>query len=383
MDGTENFSNAPPGSGYPKPPPGTEDLTTLDETELEAVAMAYGEPAYRGRQVHSWVYHRLAPSIGEMSDLPKKFRSVLSRNHRLPRLKLVTRLQAQDRTIKSLFALESGRHVESVLIPDFDHESAPSADAARLTVCVSSQVGCAMACTFCATGRMGFHQNLTAGEITEQVVLLDRLGRDTFGRGVSNVVYMGMGEPFQNYQQVVRSVHLLREEAGLGLAARRITVSTVGLARRIRAMADDAVPANLAISLHAPDEVKRSSIMPVNRAAKTDLAALRESVIYYGRTTKKRVTYEYCMFSDFNDSLDDADKLANICRWTDSKVNLIMYNHVPGTGFGRTDEKKLNAFIRRLVKRRVRVTVRRSRGQDIAAACGQLASAAGVSPAKG
>jgi 23S rRNA (adenine2503-C2)-methyltransferase len=350
------------------------DLSSLSRTQLEQLSTDYGQPAYRGRQLHNWIFHRLAESFEEMTDLPKAFRAMLSRKHRMGRLQLVQRLTAADGTIKSLFELHSGRRIETVLIPDFEDPADRSPGATRLTVCVSSQVGCAMACTFCATGRMGFHQNLTAGEIVEQVVRLDRLGQEVFGRSVSNVVYMGMGEPLQNYEQVVRSVDLLRAEEGLGLSGRRITISTVGLARRIRALADDAVPANLAISLHAPDDAKRSSIMPVNRAVKTDLEALREAVKYYGVRTKRRITYEYCMFSGFNDSLEDARQLAVVSRWADSKVNLIMYNPVPGTGFGRTDEQTLDRFIRELTKRHVRVTVRRSRGQDIAAACGQLAS---------
>ncbi|MBO6576343.1 MAG: 23S rRNA (adenine(2503)-C(2))-methyltransferase RlmN [Rhodothermales bacterium] len=352
------------------------ELTSLSLEGMEALVARLGQPSYRAKQLYRWVYHSDAASVEAMSNLPAALRSALASETTLARLALTHRVQSRDQTIKLLFRLSSGRHVESVLIPDFatENDRYGEGPATRLTVCVSSQVGCAMACSFCATGRMGFHQNLTAGEILEQVVLLDALAHKEFGRGVSNVVYMGMGEPLQNYQEVVRSVHLLRDEAGLGLSARRITISTVGLARRIRQLADDEVPANLAISLHAPDDTKRSSIMPVNRAAKTDLTALRDAVRHYASTTGKPVTYEYCMFSGFNDSVEDARNLARVCRWAPSKVNLIMYNPVPGLGFDRTEEKTLNAFIRVLVDGGVRVTVRRSRGQDIAAACGQLAA---------
>lgn len=352
------------------------DLTSMSLDDMERLLVEMGQPAYRARQLHRWVYHSRVESVEEMTNLPAPLREALSQRCDLPRLRLEHRQQSADQTIKSLFRLTSGRLIESVLIPDFETEEDRFGDgpATRLTVCVSSQVGCAMACSFCATGRMGFHQNLTAGEILEQVVLLSDLGQAEFGRPVTNVVFMGMGEPLQNYDEVVRSVDLMRSDAGLGLSAKRITISTVGLARRIRKLAEDGVEANLAISLHAPDDAKRSSIMPVNRAAKTDLTALQESVRYYASETGKPVTYEYCMFQGFNDSAADARNLVEVCRWAPSKVNLIMYNPVPGLGFDRTDESTLNAFIRILVDGGVRVTVRRSRGQDIAAACGQLAA---------
>jgi 23S rRNA (adenine2503-C2)-methyltransferase len=358
---------------------GLRDLSSLSLDQMTALVTEFGQPAFRARQLYRWVYHSSVPSIPEMTNLPASLREELSANCTLPRLQVEKEQRSSDQTIKSLFRLESGRLIESVLIPDFasDEERYGGGSATRLTVCVSSQVGCAMACSFCATGRMGFHQNLTAGEILEQVRRLDQQGHEVFGRGVSNVVFMGMGEPLQNYDEVVRSVGLMHDADGLGLSFKRITISTVGLARRIRRLADDGVEANLAISLHAPEDAKRSSIMPVNRAARTDLDALREAVTYYAETTSKRVTYEYCMFEGFNDTVEDAKNLADVCRWAPSKVNLIMYNPVPGSAFSRTTEAGLNDFIRELVNRDVRVTVRRSRGQDIAAACGQLAADTG------
>jgi 23S rRNA (adenine2503-C2)-methyltransferase len=232
-----------------------------------------------------------------------------------------------------------------------------------------------MGCTFCATGRMGFHQDLTASEIADQVIAMNRLSLNTFSRPVTNVVYMGMGEPMLNFQAVLDSVSLLSDARVLGLSPKRITISTVGLAARIRNLADANLGVNLAISLHAPDDTKRSSIMPINRKAKTDLRALRQSVVYYHKMTGAPITYEYCMFDGFNDTDQDAAHLAAVTRWAPSKVNLIMYNQVDGTGFRRTHDERLNAFIALLVGKGVRVTVRRSRGQDIAAACGQLAVA--------
>lgn len=353
------------------PPP---DLRSLDQPALEALAVEMGEPRFRGRQLFKWVHEKGARSFDAMTDLPAAFRERLAEAATLGTLEEVRRQQATDRTVKSLFRLPSGRHVETVLIPDF-HEDGR---ARRLTVCVSSQVGCAMGCTFCATGLMGFQENLTAGQIAEQVHRMDAVAQEAFGRGVTNVVYMGMGEPLQNYAAVVQSADLIC--GGLGLSPKRITVSTVGLARRIRQLADDqaegAAPAfGLAISLHAPTDAARSAIMPVNRSEKTDLAALRDAVRHYYERTGRPVTYEYCMFAGVNDSPETARDLARVASWAPSKVNLIMYNPVEGTGFGPTDEEGLDRFIRVLVDRGVRVTVRRSRGQDISAACGQLAVA--------
>jgi 23S rRNA (adenine2503-C2)-methyltransferase len=303
-----------------------------------------------------------------MTDLPAALRDRLMDVAEIPRIRETRRQVSNDGTVKALFELTTGRHIEAVLIPDFDEEG----DASRLTVCVSSQVGCAMGCTFCATGLMGFQQNLTGGEIFDQVVAMNEVAEERYGRRITNIVYMGMGEPLLNYDQVIRSVEMITHEDGFGVAQRRITISTVGLARRIKQLADTGLRTNLAVSLHAPTDTKRSAIMPVNRAAATDLSALREAIEYYTRTTGRGVTYEYCMFEGVNDSDSDARALAGVVGWAPSKVNLIMYNPVQGLGFGRTPDAQLDRFIAILVDRGVRVTVRRSRGQDIDAACGQL-----------
>ena len=350
------------------------DLKALGRAELEAFAARLGQPAFRGRQLFKWLYGKGATDFGEMTDLPKSLRETLEAEASISTLTEVRQQTATDGTVKTLFRLPSGREVETVLIPDL----ADDGTAKRLTVCVSSQVGCAMGCHFCATGLMGFHENLTAGAIYEQVFRMNALADARYGRGVTNVVYMGMGEPLQNYAAVVRSAALLTDDDGLGLSPKRITVSTVGLARRIRTLADDQAegraPAfGLAISLHAPTDPQRSAIMPVNRSEKTDLGALKDAVQHYHAQTGRRVTYEYCMFAGINDSEADARHLAAVARWAPSKVNLIMYNPVEGTPFTSTDEPQLDRFIQTLVDEDVRVTVRRSRGQDIDAACGQLA----------
>ncbi len=346
------------------------DLKALSYSELETFAEQLGLPAYRGRQIFRWLYARGAPGFSEMTDLPSTLRETLSLSAGIETIVPELTQEASDHTLKSLFRLSSGNAVEAVLIPDFDQDG----NAIRLTVCVSSQVGCAMACSFCATGQMGFLQNLSSGQIVDQVLHANRLARERFGRRVTNIVFMGMGEPLLNYNAVLDAVEKITHKDGLGMAPRRITVSTVGLSRRIKQLADDDTRFNLAISLHAPTEKKRSSIIPLNRTARTDLMSLREAVVYYTGRTKRQVTYEYCMFKDFNDSEEDAERLADVVAWAPSKVNLIMYNPVEGLGFSRTSEEILNRFIRILVRRRVTVTVRRSRGQDIDAACGQLAN---------
>jgi 23S rRNA (adenine2503-C2)-methyltransferase len=347
------------------------DILALSREQLTDLVGETHAP-YRADQIHRWLYAHGARSWDEMTNVPLDLRKRLSETSRFSRLKDVRSQTAADGTVKTLFELESGRHIETVLIPDIPDDSEPGT-ANRLTVCVSSQVGCAMACSFCATGQMGFRQNLTSGEIFEQVRLMDLTARERYGRGVSNIVFMGMGEPLLNYDAVLDAVNKLTADDGLGLAARRITISTVGLAGRIERLATDNPRVNLAVSLHAPTDEKRSGIMPVNRKARTDLTALRRAVEIYTAATGRLVTYEYCMFEGFNDSVADADALADVVSWAPSKVNLIMLNPVRGLGFTRTPENTLNAFIRRLVEQGVTVTVRRSRGQDIDAACGQLA----------
>ena len=309
-----------------------------------------------------------------MTNLPASLRETLAKKACMERLQLQTLLTAKDQTVKALMRLPSGRKIETVLIPSLDSDG----NAHRLTVCVSSQVGCAMGCTFCATGSMGFQENLTCGQIVEQVSSMREIAHKRFGRDISNVVFMGMGEPLLNYNAVLASLEILTHPDAIGLSPKRITVSTVGLARRIRDLANDAPKIGLAVSLHAPDESKRSSIMPINRSEATDLAVLESAMKYHTTTTGRPLTFEYCLFRGFNDSDSDARALARLCHRVRAKVNLIMYNSVPGIGFERTSEARLNKFMAHLSARNVTVTVRRSRGADIAAACGQLANQAGT-----
>lgn len=359
--------------GMTQPPsPSVETRTNLKAmgpSALVRFAEDLGEPSFRGNQLFSWIYGKGVTDFDAMTNLPRSLRETLQDTARTPQITLRTRKKSTDGTIKCLFELPSGRRIETVLIPDFDDRG----NARRLTVCVSSQVGCALGCKFCATGKMGFHENLTAGEIFDQVWFMNEIAREEYDRKITNVVFMGMGEPFMNYDNVLKSIRILTHEKGMHLSWKRFTISTVGLARRIEQLADEDLKCYLAVSLHAPTNEQRSSIMPVNRAEKTDLQALRSALKYYYEQQERPVTYEYCMFDGFNDSPEDAMNLARITRWIPSKVNLIMYNQVAGTGFNRTPEKKLDRFVSILVDRGVTVTVRRSRGEDIDAACGQLA----------
>ncbi len=344
------------------------NLKSMDTEELEGFAAELGEPGYRGRQLFQWIYEKGSRSFDEMTNLSKDFRRRLGDRAFIEGLDPAETFQSEDGTVKALFMLDSGRQIESVLIPDVK----PDGMARRLTVCVSSQVGCAMGCGFCATGLMGFRENLTAGDIYDQVHAMNHVAEEHFGKRVTNVVYMGMGEPLLNYDSVLKSINLLTHEHGFGLSPRRITVSTVGLARRIKKFADDDTGTGLAVSLHAPTDAQRSAIMPVNRAAATDLSALREAIIYYSERTGQVVTYEYCLFAGVNDAVEDAAALAQVAEWAPAKVNIIMYNPVQGLDFRRPTKERVDQFARTLVAHGVTVTDRRSRGQDIAAACGQL-----------
>ena len=327
-------------------------------------------PKFRANQIFEWLYGHQAKSFEEMSSLPKGLRDLLENSFTLDLLKPVSESKSEDGTIKSLLQLPSGRNFEAVLIPEFGEDRA----LVRLTLCVSSQVGCAMACTFCATGQMGFKENLSFGQIVDQVLLMNERAKKEWNKEITNIVFMGMGEPLLNYDNVMTAISTLRLENVLHFSPRRITVSTVGLAKSIRRIADEDKKFRLAVSLHSAINSKRSEIMPVNRSEKTDLNSLTDAIIYYTKETGLKVTYEYCVLKDVNDSEEDAKALARIAKKSPSKINLIVYNPVKGLGYVPSSDNKLNKFVGYLVDQGVRVTVRRSRGQDIDAACGQLAT---------
>ncbi len=344
------------------PPPDAPALTGLLPEEVAAALP--GEPAFRARQVLEWVYEKRAESWESMTTLGKALRTSLAARHPLYTMKVARVQGSRDTTQKFLFKLHDGRYVESVLIP-----ATPGMDGARSTrrtLCVSSQVGCAYDCKFCASGLAGFTRNLRPDEIVEQVLQAEKHSADR----VDNVVFMGMGEPLANYTNVTRAIRILQAEWGMGIGARRITVSTSGLAPQIKKLATFEVPVRLALSLHGATDEVRSRIMPVNN--RYPLAVLTEALEYFRQHRKQRISFEYILIEDVNDSPDEAAALVRMARRLDAKVNLIPYNTVDGLEWKRPDEERITSFAATLERAGIPATVRREKGHDIDAACGQL-----------
>ena len=343
------------------------DLRSLSLPELEAALAAWGEPRFRAKQVYEWLWAKSVTDLDAMTNLSKELRQRLRDEFTLNTLTEDTVQHSADGTIKTRWRTHDGHRIESVLIPVPDDE--------RFTVCVSTQVGCSLTCAFCATGRMGRKRNLAAYEIVDQVTGVNRQCLEAFGRSITNVVYMGMGEPLLTFSSTMESIARLTTAPplGLGMAARRLTISTAGIAKMIRKLADDGFRSNLALSLHAADDAKRNEIMPINES--NTLTILMEALEYFYQKTKARISYEYIAFERFNDSIEDAVKLVQLCRRRfPVRVNIIEYNPIDGAPFTKSGEERLNAFAAYLAKHGVTVTVRRSRGKDIDAACGQLAN---------
>lgn len=341
-----------------------QDIRQLSLQALIDLLVGMGEPTFRAKQVYEWLWKKSARSFEEMTNLPKALRENLVANFAINAIVIDKVQKSLDGTIKSRFRLHDGHLIESVLIPVPVDK--------RFTVCVSSQVGCSLTCKFCATGRMKRLRNLDAAEIYDQVVLVNQQALEDFGHPLTNIVYMGMGEPLLAYRNVMESVALITSPNGLNMSPKRLTVSTAGIAKMINKLADDNVKFNLALSLHAADDVKRNEIMPINE--QNNLAALMESLSYFYNKTKNKISYEYIAFQDFNDSLEDAANLVKLCKAFPVKVNIIEYNPIDGAPFLKASEHRIDDFARYLRERDVVVTVRRSRGKDIDAACGQLAN---------
>lgn len=341
-----------------------KDIRALNSEELTEVFRALDQPVYRARQTEEWLWKKGAQSFEEMTNLPQLLRSQLAERFTFHTIVADKIQQSADGTIKSRFRLHDGNLVESVLIP------VPAEK--RFTVCVSTQVGCSLRCKFCATGRMDRVRNLEATEIFDQFLAVNRQSEETFGHPLTNLVYMGMGEPLLNYQNVLKSVEMISNPAGLNFSPRRITVSTAGIAKMIRKLADDQVQFNLALSLHAATDEKRNEIMPINE--QNNLAVLMEALEYFHRKTHNRISYEYITFQNFNDTLEDARNLVRLCKSFPVRVNIIEYNPIDGAEFMKSTEHRIDDFARLLRANDVMVTVRRSRGKDIDAACGQLAN---------
>lgn len=338
------------------------NIRNLSFPEIKAQFEGMGEKSFRAKQVYEWLWKKNAGSFEEMSNLSKDLRDKLENSFFIDKITLDDQQISADKTIKCAFQVEPGKVVEGVLIPT----------TSRTTACISSQVGCSLSCTFCATGKLKLMRNLTAGEIVDQVVYLRNQAETRYGQTLSNIVYMGMGEPLLNYKNVLRSAEMLTSEEGLGISPRRITVSTAGIAKMIKKLGDDDVKFNLALSLHAANDKKRSQIMEINDT--NNLETLQEALEYFHEKTGSRVTFEYIIFKDFNDNLEDAQELAAFARCVPCKINIIEYNPIDEGGFKQADVEKVNAFAKYLEDRNLVVNIRRSRGKDIDAACGQLAN---------
>ena len=320
-----------------------------------------GEQAFRAKQIHSWLWQKSCVDFEEMSNLSKPLRDKLKETFTINAVKVGQEQRSNDRTIKSSFVLHDRNIIEGVLIPAPD----------RMTACVSSQVGCSLSCKFCATGYMDRKRNLNADEIYDQVVLISKQAEAHYGQPLTNIVYMGMGEPLLNYRNVLQSIERITAPDGLNMAAKRITVSTAGIAKMIKKLGDDQVRFNLALSLHAANDTKRNEIMPINE--QNSLRSLAEALKYYYAKTKNPVTYEYIVFNGVNDDLTDAAELAAFCKHLPCKVNIIEYNPIAFADFENAEADKIDRFADFLRQRGITTNVRRSRGKDIDAACGQLA----------
>lgn len=339
-----------------------KNIRALSLEELTEHMKSLGEKAFRAKQVHEWLWKKNARSFEEMSNLSKELRATLEENFEIDHIEIKDQQISTDKTIKCAFDTVDHRVVEGVLIPT----------SKRMTACISSQVGCSLACKFCATGRLKLMRNLTAGEMVDQVVYLRDQAEERYNTPLSNIVYMGMGEPLLNYKNMLESTEILTSEAGLGISPKRITVSTAGIAKMIKKLGDDEVKFNLALSLHAANDEKRSQIMEINDT--NNLEALREALEYFHERTGTRVTFEYIIFKDFNDSLEDAQELAEFAKCVPCKVNIIEYNPIEDGEFQQASVQKVDAFAKYLENKNMIVNVRRSRGKDIDAACGQLAN---------
>ncbi|MFO7940400.1 MAG: 23S rRNA (adenine(2503)-C(2))-methyltransferase RlmN [Bacteroidales bacterium] len=341
-----------------------QDIRELSREALEAFLEEHGEKKFRAKQIEEWLWAKGADTFEEMSNLSKSTRELLLEHFSLPKAKIRSTQKSKDTTIKVAFELPDGEVVEGVLIPSDE----------RVTACISSQVGCALHCKFCATGLIGYRRNLTTGEIYDQAFQLNELSEKSYGHHLSNIVYMGMGEPLMNYENVLASAERIsNEKAGMGMSPQRVTVSTVGLTRRIKKLADDEVKFHLAVSLHAARDKVRNEIMPMNKNA-GGVQELREAITYFHEKTKKRVTIEYVLLGKVNDQIEDAQALAEFCKAFPVKVNVIEYNPVAGTPYKASDNATMDAFVTHLRSKNMVVNVRRSRGKDIDAACGQLAT---------
>ncbi len=341
----------------------TRNIRQLSLPDLEKFFEGLGEKKFRTKQVWEWLWQKHAHSFADMTNLSKELRQKLGENFSLPALSIDATQLSSDGTVKSRFKTHDGHLCEGVLIPT-EH---------RYTACVSSQIGCSLSCKFCATGYIEKQRNLDFDEIYDEVVLINQQCEKTYGKKLSNIVFMGMGEPLLNYKNMMRAIDRITAEDGLAMSPRRITVSTAGVAKMIKQLGTDKVRFKLALSLHAATDEKRNEIMPINET--NNLKALVDALNYFYKETKNEITLEYILFNNFNDSQKDADELIKIYRQVPADlVNIIEYNPIDFAKFEKPSYERMEEFIAYLTKNKVNARLRRSRGKDIDAACGQLAN---------
>jgi 23S rRNA (adenine2503-C2)-methyltransferase len=339
-----------------------KDIRALSKEQLRDFFVTNGDKAFRGNQIYEWLWSKSAHSFESMTNVSKETRAMLEANFVINHVKVDTMQRSEDGTVKNAVRLHDDLIVESVLIPT----------KTRTTACVSSQVGCSLDCNFCATARLKRMRNLTPGEIYDQVVAIDNESKLYYDRPLSNIVFMGMGEPLMNYPNVMKAIDMITSNEGLGMSPKRITVSTSGVSKMIKKMADDAVKFNLAVSLHSAIEATRNEIMPFTKSF--PLTELRESLEYWYAKTKSKITYEYVVWKGINDDKASIDALVKFCKYVPCKVNLIEYNAIDDGNFQQASEQATKDYITALERNNIVVKVRKSRGKDIDAACGQLAN---------
>jgi len=339
-----------------------QDVRKLTFDKLKDYVLETGLPAFRAKQIWEWIWVKSAHNFDEMSNLSLTMRAQLAKDFDILPISVQTDQKSNDGTIKLAFALHDKSLVEGVLIPAED----------RMTACVSSQVGCSLSCKFCATGYMDRKRNLDPAEIYDQVVEIDKQAKRHFDVPLSNIVFMGMGEPLLNYKNVLQSIERITATDGLNMSPKRITVSTAGIAKMIIKLADDQVKFNLALSLHAANDEKRNQIMPINET--NTLKVLKEALLYFYQKTGNQITFEYIVFDNFNDRIEDAEELWHFAKSIPSKINIIEYNPIAEAQYQNTTADKLEQFADFLKSKKLTVNIRRSRGKDIDAACGQLAN---------
>ncbi len=340
-----------------------KNIRHLDLPEIEHYFEEIGEKKFRAKQVYEWLWLKPVQHFDAMTNISKELRLKLAASFTLPGLVVDTVQESADETIKTRFKTHDGHFIEGVLIPT----------KSRFTACVSSQIGCSLTCKFCATGYMERKRNLDFDEIYDQVAILNQQCEKKYGKKLSNIVFMGMGEPLLNYKNVLKSIEKIVSPHGMGMSPKRITVSTAGVAKGIRQLGDDKVKFKLALSLHAANDAKRHEIMPINDT--NNIQTLIDALNYFYKQTENEITFEYILFKNFNDSPDDADELIKLYRQVPADlVNIIEYNPIAFAKFQKPDEERVDAFMEYLGKNRVNARLRKSRGKDIDAACGQLAN---------